>query len=55
MFVIVQSWHNFAAPMGKAATLASRFGATMRHAGVAITVTSVTDVVAFAVGSTTVS
>ena len=31
-----------------------RFGDAMRHAGVGITVTSLTDVIAFAVGATTV-
>jgi len=31
-----------------------RFGAALRHAGVGITVTSLTDVIAFAVGASTV-
>ena len=32
-------------------TLAERFGLTMKHAGVAITITSVTDLLAFGVGA----
>lgn len=35
-------------------TLQERFGKTLAHSGVAITITSVTDIVAFAIGGTTV-
>ena len=54
MFVILQCFNN----QEKSRTtddLGERVGNTMRHAGVAITVTSATDMVAFAVGSVTVS
>ena len=36
----------------RARPLPERFGLTMRHAGVAITITSVTDLLAFGVGAT---
>lgn len=49
MFVIMAAWE---AEGGK--DLPQRAGRAMRHAGVAITVTSLTDVTAFAVGATTV-
>lgn len=53
MFVIVQSFDNLeGAELSK--TLARRFGLTMRHAGVAITITTVTDLVAFGLGASTV-
>ncbi|XP_050730487.1 patched domain-containing protein 3-like [Eriocheir sinensis] len=48
MFVIMAAWE---AEGGK--DLSRRAGRAMRHAGVAITVTSLTDVTAFAVGATT--
>jgi hypothetical protein len=34
--------------------LADRFGLSMKHAGVAITITSVTDLMAFGIGASTV-
>ena len=58
MFVIMQCWDNLFSNGDKATKeipLAKRIGKTMKHAGVAITVTSATDMVAFAVGSVTVS
>ena len=58
MFVIMQCWDNLFSSGDKATKeipLAKRIGKTMKHAGVAITVTSATDMVAFAVGSVTVS
>ncbi len=62
MFVIVQCWRNLGVKSlqdgGEAAAqerLSEAVGRTMRHAGVAITVTSVTDVVAFGVGAFTVT
>ena len=36
----------------RAKSLPERFGLTMKHAGVAITITSVTDLLAFGVGAT---
>ena len=58
MFVIMQCWDNLFKTGDKASKeipLEQRIGKTMKHAGVAITVTSATDMVAFAVGSVTVS
>lgn len=52
MFVIMAAWEAVGRKKG-VATLTERAGLTMRHAGVAITVTSLTDVTAFAVGATT--
>lgn len=54
MFVIVQSWDNLSRGETQGLTLAEKFGLTMSKSGVAITITSVTDVVAFAVGGSTV-
>lgn len=51
MFVIVQAFDDLS-PEDK--QLAKKLGRTMKHAGVAITITSVTDLLAFAIGSTTV-
>ncbi|CAG0886016.1 unnamed protein product [Cyprideis torosa] len=53
MFVIAQCFQNLT-PEEQKLSLPDRIGRTMQHAGVAITVTSVTDVAAFLVGSTTV-
>lgn len=53
MFVIVQSWDTLS-PKDQALSLQERFGKTLSHSGVAITITSITDVVAFAIGGTTV-
>jgi len=53
MFVIVQSWETLT-PQQKTESLVARFGQTMRHAGAAISVTSITDVVAFGVGGFTI-
>ncbi|XP_042871711.1 protein patched homolog 2-like [Penaeus japonicus] len=53
MFVIVQSWHNLK-PQERKLNLQTKIGRALRHAGVAITVTSLTDFAAFAIGATTV-
>ena len=53
MFVIIQAFDNLSADEKKL-TLAKQLGRTMKHAGVAITITSVTDLLAFAIGATTV-
>lgn len=53
MFVIMQSWETLT-PQEKTLGLVERFGLTMKHAGAAITVTSVTDVIAFGIGGLTV-
>ena len=53
MFVIVQSWETLKSEE-RSLSLSERFGVTMRHAGAAITVTSVTDIIAFGIGGFTV-
>lgn len=51
MFVIVQSFNN----VGKSGKdNQERFGLAMRNSGAAVTVTSLTDFIAFAVGASTV-
>lgn len=55
MFVIVQCWSNLERSGGLLnLPLAESIGLTLKHAGVAITITSLTDIFAFAVGSITV-
>jgi len=54
MFVIVQSWDNLKKEDVQGRSLPEKFGLAMGKSGVAITITSVTDVVAFAVGGSTV-
>ena len=53
MFVIMQAFENLTQEE-REQELGARFGRTMRHAGVAITITSVTDFVAFGIGGSTV-
>ncbi|TRY67572.1 hypothetical protein TCAL_07820 [Tigriopus californicus] len=53
MFVIVQCWYNLS-PEEQKRGLKEKIGLTMQHAGVAITVTSLTDVFAFGVGAVTI-
>ncbi|XP_027212085.2 patched-related protein 9 [Penaeus vannamei] len=53
MFVIMQAWNNLT-PKEKKKELPERIGLALKHAGVSITVTSVTDFAAFAIGSGTV-
>jgi len=54
MFVIIEAWHNLT-PSQKKKDLKIQVAIAMQHAGVSITVTSVTDFAAFAIGATTVS
>ncbi len=54
MFVIVQSWETLTEKERTEKPLIERFGIVMTHSGVAITITSITDVVAFALGGTTI-
>ena len=49
MFVIVQSFDNLK-EHEKSQDLPSQFGIALKHAGVAITITSVTDLLAFGIG-----
>lgn len=53
MFVIVQCWQNLD-HQERQLNLRKRMGQALRHAGVAITVTSMTDCGAFLIGATTV-
>jgi predicted RND superfamily exporter protein len=54
MFVIVACWKN--SNLGNNdMSLPEKMGRTLQHAGVSITVTTVTDVAAFLVGALTVS
>ncbi len=56
MFVIVQCLNNLENEDNfKDMDRVEKVGLTMKHAGVAITITSLTDFVVFAVGATTVS
>ena len=54
MFVIVQALENLSEE-DKKKPIPERIGLTMKSAGVAITVTSLTDILAFAAGAVTVS
>ena len=54
MFVTMQCFNNLNEEEEKK-PMTERFGMTMRRAGAAITITSLTDFLAFAVGGTTVS
>ena len=51
----MQSLDNLRPNERKENNIPQNIGQTMKHAGVAITVTSITDIVVFAVGSSTVS
>jgi Niemann-Pick C1 protein len=54
MFIIMQNFYNLS-PAEKIKPLPEKIGLMMQHAGASITVTSLTDFVAFAIGSATVS
>ena len=54
MFVIMESLRQLS-PAERSLPVEERVGLTLKHAGVSITVTSVTDIVAFAIGGSTVS
>ena len=54
MFVIVACWKNLNLGNSKV-SLPEKIGRTLQHAGVSITVTTMTDIAAFLVGSLTVS
>ena len=55
MFVMVQAFKNVMDSPDCTLPLEERFGLAMKYAGVTITVTSVTDFIAFAIGASTVS
>jgi len=55
MFVIMECWYNLSSdPTLAAMSIPERMGRTMRHAGVSVTVTSITDVFAFGIGACTI-
>ena len=54
MFVIMGALKNLEAEE-QAYDLPKKMGDVMRHAGVSITITSITDIVAFGIGASTVS
>lgn len=54
IFVLMSCWRQVE-KMHTGCTLPERMGLTLRHAGSSITVTSITDVVAFLIGASTVS
>ena len=55
MFVIVQCWSNINKDSSSSVmSTPEKIGLTLKHAGVSVTVTSVTDVFAFGVGAVTV-
>ncbi|ODN02586.1 Patched domain-containing protein 3, partial [Orchesella cincta] len=53
MFVIMQCWNNLR-PEDMKKSIPEKLGLTLQHAGVSITITSLTDFFAFAIGGTTV-
>jgi Niemann-Pick C1 protein len=54
MFVIVKCLDNLTEEQVSSLSIPERIGVAMKHAGVAITVTSLTNVCAFGVGAVTV-
>lgn len=54
MFVLVTVWEELS-DRHKKLSLPEKIAFTLKHAGVSITVTSLTDIMAFAVGSFTVN
>ncbi|XP_046840543.1 patched domain-containing protein 3-like [Xenia sp. Carnegie-2017] len=54
LFVIVQSWSNIRPEIHKTNSVAERIGLTLKHAGVSITITTFTDLIAFLIGATTI-
>lgn len=55
MFVIMSCYDNLSSAEKIPGKHAANIGLAMKHAGVAITVTSLTDVLVFGVGATTVT
>lgn len=52
MFVIIEAWNNLT-PTQRDTDLRNRVALTMKNAGVSVTVTSITDCVAFSIGAST--
>lgn len=53
LFVVMAAYKNLP-PAVMAQPIQERMGMTLKHAGVSITVTSITDIFAFGIGATTV-
>lgn len=54
MFVVIEAWKNLS-PEERALSVPNKIATALKQAGVSVTVTSVTDMVAFGVGASTVS
>ncbi|XP_028417678.1 patched domain-containing protein 3-like [Dendronephthya gigantea] len=54
LFVIVQSWSNMPDNIHKSESVQERIGLALKHAGPSITITTLTDLLAFLVGVTTI-
>merc|ERR1719270_1510160 len=54
MFVIVESWYNLDESEKKKKTIEENIALTLKESGVAITVTSITDICAFSIGCVTI-
>ena len=55
MFVIAQCWTNMRNdPLNADLSLPEKMGVTLKHAGVSITITTITDVFVFGIGATSV-
>ncbi|XP_032219705.2 patched domain-containing protein 3 [Nematostella vectensis] len=54
MFVIVQAWNNLTPEEHKTKEVHERIALTLQHAGCSITITSLTDFLAFLIGASTV-
>ncbi|XP_028413011.1 patched domain-containing protein 3-like [Dendronephthya gigantea] len=54
LFVIVQSWSNISSAVHRSRSIEERIGIAVKNSGTSITVTTVTDVLAFLIGGTTI-
>ncbi|XP_078356273.1 patched-related protein 18-like [Oculina patagonica] len=54
MFVIVQAWSNLPLKIHETQSISERIGLALKHAGCSITITSLTDFLAFLIGSSTI-
>lgn len=54
VFVIIQNWENIGGPKPDGRSIPEKISSTLRHAGVSILVTSLTDVCAFLIGASTI-
>nr|XP_002739466.1 PREDICTED: protein patched homolog 1-like [Saccoglossus kowalevskii] len=54
MFVVVQALNNLSPEVKQHGSTSEKIGQTLKHAGVSVTVTSITDFLAFGIGATTI-